>query len=133
MSWVRVKNEKLEPMSAEVTGFWSQAIQQGVRAVGFSLREAGGGQWMAAEVAQDELPPAVRRAANAAIEIDKEIAHSNKTNQIVMARALLMAKLEESAAINELRDYQALLAVELLRRVAADPPVMLAALAEPYE
>jgi hypothetical protein len=133
MSWVRVKSGKLEPMSAEVTGFWSQAIQQGVRALGFSLHEAGGGQWMTAEVANDELPSAVRRAASAAIEVDKEVAHSNKSSQIVMARALLMAKLEESAAINELRDYQALLAVELLRRVAADPPTLLAALAEPYE
>lgn len=133
MSWVRVVEGKLKPMTAEVHGFWSEAIHHGVRALGFSLREVTGGKWMAAEVAKDDLPAAVRRAASAAIEVDKEVAHSTKTTQVVLARALLMARLEESSAAVELENYQRLLAIEVLKRVAADPRGLLEALAEPYK
>jgi hypothetical protein len=118
---------------AEVHGFWSEAIQAGVKALGFSIGEVAGAPWMAAAIARDDAPAAVRRAAAAAVAVDKEIAYAVKTTPTTQARTALMLRLSQSAAIVELENYQRLLAVAVLQRVAADPARMLEALAEPYE
>jgi len=132
MSWVRVVAGKLTPM-AEVHGFWSEAIQHGVRALGFAIQEVAGSPWMAAQVAKDDVPAPVRRAAAAAIAVDREIAYQTRITPASMARTALMLRLGRSAATVELENYQRLLAVAVLQRVAADPPGLLEALAKPYE
>lgn len=118
---------------AEVHGFWSEAIHAGVRALGFELGEMAGEPWMFATIANDDVPGPVRRAAAAAIEVDKEIAHQAKLTLMTQARAALMSRLGSSPATVELENYQRVLAVAVLQRVAADPARMLEALAEAYE
>lgn len=118
---------------AEVHGFWSEAIHAGVKALGFSIVQAHGGPWMTAQVAREDAPSAVRRAASAAIAVDKEIAYATKITPTTQARTALMLRLSQSPAIVELENYQRLLAVAVLQRVAADPARLLKALAEPYE
>lgn len=132
MSWVRVVEGKLTPM-AEVHGFWSEAIHAGVRALGFELGEVAGKPWMIARIAHEDIPGPVRRAAAAAIEVDKAIAYQNKVTLMTQARAALMSRLSTSPATVELENYQRVLAVAVLQRVALDPARMLEALAEPYE
>jgi hypothetical protein len=129
---VCVVGGKLKPM-AQVHGFWSEAIWAGVRALGFSLQQVAGKPWMAAEIAMDEIPSAVRRAAAAAIAVDKEIAYQIRPNAVTIARAALMTRLTVSPAAWELENYQSLLAITVLKRVAPDPAGLLEALAEPYE
>ncbi len=131
MGWVRVVEGKLTPMG-EVHGFWSEAIHAGVRALGFSIGEVAGQPWMVAQIAQDSLPSAVRRAAAAAIEVDKEIAYQAKPTLQGQARTALMARLSQSSATVELANYQRILAIAIIQRVAADPAGLLEALAEPY-
>jgi len=132
LAWVRVVEGKLTPM-AEVHGFWSEAIQAGVRALGFSLQDLSDGPWMSAAIAKDDIPAPVRRAAAAAIAIDKEIAYATKTTPTSQARTALMLRIARSSAAVELETYQRLLAVAVLQRVAANPAGLLEALAEPYE
>ncbi|WP_454719126.1 hypothetical protein [Caulobacter segnis] len=122
---------KLTPM-AEVHGFWSEAIHAGVRALGFQLGEVAGQPWMIATIAKEDIPGAVRRAAAAAIEVDKEIAHQAKLTLMTQARAALMSRLSTSPASVELENYQRVLAVAVLQRVAPDPARLLKALADPY-
>lgn len=117
---------------AEVQGFWSAAIQQGVRALGFTTREIAGSPWMVAEIVREDAPAGVRRAAAAAIAVDKEIAHQTKTTTASQARTALMLRLGKASAAVEMENYQRLLIVAVLQRVAADPPGLLEALAEPY-
>lgn len=132
MSWVRVVDGKLAPM-AEVYGFWSEAIQQGVSVLGFSIRQFGDNRWMAAEIAKERIPAPVRRAAAAAITIDQEISTSLKMTPTVIARAALMGRLGRWPVTVELANYRRLLVIALLQRVAPDPPGLLEALAKPYE
>lgn len=132
MSWVQVVAGKLTPMG-EVTGFWSEAIHAGVRALGFSIGQVAGEPWMIAEIARKGLPGPVRRAAAAAIAVDKEIAYQPKPSVIGQTRLALMKRLSQSPASVELENYQRVLAVAVLQRVAPDPARMLEALAEPHE
>lgn len=132
MSWVQVVAGKLTLMG-EVTGFWSEAIHAGVRALGFELGEVAGEPWMIARIAQEDVPGPVRRAAAAAIEVDKEIANQAKPTVIGQTRAALMKRLGQSPAAVELENYQRVLAVAVMQRVAPDPARLLEALAEPYE
>lgn len=118
---------------AEVHGFWSAAIQLGVRALGFSVGEVAGSPWMAAAIAKEDIAPGVRRTAAAAIAVDKEIAYDVRITPASMARTALMLRLGHSPAIAELKNYQRLLAIAVLQRVAPDPAGLLEALAEPYE
>ena len=118
---------------AEVYGFWSEAIRAGVKALGFSLQRIAGKPWLAATIAENDLPGVVRTAAAAAIAVDKEVAYLIRPTATSIARAALMARLTESSAPVELHTYQELLALAVLKRVAADPRHMLAVLAEPYE
>lgn len=140
-------------MSAEVTGFWSEAIHQGVRALNFSIQEVSGAPWMAAEIGREDVPAGVRRAAAAAIAVDKEIAYQTRSTPTSQARTALMMRLirssaaddqdkgrllavsvlMRSAALVEQDSYRRLLAVAVIQRVAADPLRLIEALAEPYE
>jgi hypothetical protein len=116
---------------ADVQGFWSAAIQQGVLALSFSVQEVGGTRQLAATIARSDAPTAVRRAAAAAIAVDNEIATQTKTTPASQARTALLLRLSLSSAAVELENYRRLLAVAVLQRVAADPVRLLEALAEP--
>lgn len=118
---------------AEVHGFWSEAIGLGVRALRFSVGEMAGSPWMDAQIADQDIAPAVRRAAFAAIAVDKDIAYSLKMTPVSIARSALMVRRSSALATVELAHYQRLLAVEVLKRVASNPAALLEALAEPYE
>lgn len=132
MSWVRVIEGKLTPM-AQVHGFWSEAIHAGVRALGFSIEDVAGEPRMIARIADDDVHGPVRRAAAAAIEVDKDVAAETKLTLMTQARTALMVKLGTSAATVELDTYQRVLAIAVLKRVAPDPARRLEALADPYE
>jgi hypothetical protein len=132
MSRARLIEGKLTPMT-EVQGFWSAAIERGVKALGFTMGEVAGAPWMRAEIAREHAPSAVRLAAAAAIAVDKEIAYQTRTTPASQARTSLMLRLGKSSAAVELQNYQRLLTVAVLQRVAADPARLLEALAEMQE
>ena len=118
----------------DIPELWREAVRRGVEALGFRLVPLTAGEiWMAAELIQTELPPAVMTAAAAAIGMDKNIALQDDETPIARARAEVKAAIGISPATAQLARYQALLADALWTSVAYDPQLALEAMAEPYE
>lgn len=119
---------------SEPKDIWKERVRLGVDALGFRLVELGAGEvWMAAEVARQDVAPAVMTAAHAAIEMDKLVSLRGGDLDAAEARRTLQAAIKMSAARSELSMYQRLLSELLWKAVAHDPALMLEAMAEPHE
>lgn len=110
--------------------YWRAVARRGVMAVGFSVWRFAGETWLGARILAPQTG-LVRRAAYAAIEIDKAIALETGPDEVV--RLALAHALEAGPAPVQQAAYQALLVERLWRAIAACPAQRLAALAAPHE
>lgn len=111
--------------------YWYEVVRRGVLALGFSILRFKGEAWMAAHLANPQ-EGLVRRAAHAAIEIDKRVALETGSPENA-AREALAARLERRPASLELAGYQRLLLDRLWSDIETDPAARLEALAYPHE
>ena len=110
--------------------YWRAIARRGVLALRFKVWRFAGETWMGATAA-DAPEGLVRRAAHAAIELDKTIALETGPDEAV--RQALADALDHGAAPRQTSAYQALLIARLWEAIQDAPAERLAALAAPHE
>ena len=110
--------------------YWRAIARRGVMALRFTVWRFAGETWLGAE-AQGAPEGLVRRAAHAALEIDKAIALESGPDEA--ARQAFAQALAQGPAPRQAAAYQALLVERLCQEIEPDPAQRLAALAAPHE
>ncbi|MBO9547286.1 hypothetical protein [Caulobacter sp.] len=110
--------------------YWRAIARRGVLALRFKVGRFAGETWMGA-AASGAPEGLVRRAAHAAIALDKTIALETSADEAV--RRALADALEHGSAPRQASAYQAVLIARLWGAIQDAPAQRLAALAAPHE